>query len=84
MAKTEMGAETSRLLVRCPGAYSPAMSDKPTALLDRLKACQRDLILAAAEIDALPAASVLLQIAELENAIAAVEAVTSEETARRG
>lgn len=55
------------------------MSDKLTALLDRLKARQRDLILAAAEIDALPAASVLRQISELENAIAAVEAVADEE-----
>ena len=65
------------------GNYSPAMLDKLTTLLDRLKARQRDLVLAAAEIDALPAASVLRQIAELENAIAAVEAVAGEEADQR-
>ena len=59
------------------------MPDKLAALLERLKARQRDLILAAAEVDALPAASVLRQIAELENAIAAVEAVAGEEAQRR-
>ncbi|TXM94828.1 hypothetical protein [Methylobacterium sp. WL116] len=53
--------------------------DKLEALLDRLKAYQRAMILAAAEHDTLPAASVLRQIAELENAIAAVEAVADEE-----
>lgn len=58
------------------------MSNKLTALLDRLKARQRDLILAAAETDAVPAASVLRQIAELENVIAAVEAVADEEATR--
>ena len=59
------------------------MPDKFTALLDRLKARQRDLILSAAETDAMPATSVLRQIAELENAIAAVEAVAGEEAQRR-
>ena len=59
------------------------MSDKLTALLDRLKARQRDLIVTASETDALPAASVLRQIAELENAIAAVEAVAGEEADQR-
>ena len=53
--------------------------DKLDTLLERLKHHQRALILAAAEHDALPAASVLRQIAELENAIAAVEAVADEE-----
>lgn len=63
-------------------SYSPPMTDKLTALLDRLKARQRDLILEAAEVDMLPAASVLRQIAELENVIAAVEAVIDEEVGR--
>ncbi|TXN38894.1 hypothetical protein FV232_26875 [Methylobacterium sp. WL30] len=57
--------------------------DKLDALLDRLKAHQRVMILAAAEHDTLPAASVLKRIAELENAIAAVEAVADEERGRR-
>lgn len=48
-------------------------------LLERLKHCQRDLILAAAEHDTMPADSVLKRIAELENAIAAVEAVAGED-----
>ena len=65
------------------GNYSPAMPAKLTTLLDRLKARQRDLILAAAETDALPAASVLRAISELENAIAAVEAVADEERDQR-
>ncbi|MCJ2127380.1 hypothetical protein [Methylobacterium sp. E-045] len=49
------------------------------ALLDRLKDRQRKLILAAAEHDTMPADSVLKRIAELENAIAAVEAVAGED-----
>ena len=53
--------------------------DKLEALLDRLKVRQRDLIMEAAQYDTLPAGSVLRQIAELENAIAAVEAVADEE-----
>jgi uncharacterized coiled-coil protein SlyX len=53
--------------------------NKLDALLDRLKARQRDLILQAAEHDTMPADSVLKRIAELENAIAAVEAVAEEE-----
>ncbi|TXN06049.1 hypothetical protein FV219_10040 [Methylobacterium sp. WL122] len=52
--------------------------EKLNALLERLKAHQRVIILAAAEHDTLPAASVLRQISELENAIAAVEAVAGE------
>jgi hypothetical protein len=56
------------------------MSDKLEALLDRLKAHQRALVLAMAEYDGLPAGSVLRQVAELENVIAAVEAVAAEET----
>ena len=56
------------------------MSDKLETLLDRLKAHQRALVLAMAEYDGLPAGSVLRQVAELENVIAAVEAVAAEET----
>lgn len=51
---------------------------KLEALLDRLKSRQRDLILQAAEHDTMPADSTLRRIAELENAIAAVEAVLDE------
>ena len=52
-------------------------------LLDRLKARQRDLIMEAAQYDTMPADSTLKRIAELENAIAAVEAVADEERGRR-
>lgn len=52
---------------------------KLDALLDRLKARQREIILEAAEFDMLPPAGILRQVAELENAIAAVEAVSGEE-----
>ena len=55
------------------------MSDKLNALLERLKAHQRTLILAMAEHDGLPAGSALRQVAELENVIAAVEAVSAED-----
>lgn len=55
------------------------MSDKLNALLERLKAHERTLILAMAEHDGLPAGSALRQVAELENVIAAVEAVAVEE-----
>lgn len=53
--------------------------DKLDALLTRLKVRQRDLIMQAAEHDTMPADSTLKRIAELENAIAAVEAVADEE-----
>ncbi len=62
--------------------YSRLMSDKLNALLNRLKSQQRDLILAMAEHDGMPAGSALRQVAELENVIAAVEAVADEEAAR--
>ena len=52
-------------------------------LLDRLKARQRDLIMEAAQYDTMPADSTLKRIAELENAIAAVEAVADEERGRQ-
>lgn len=55
------------------------MSTKLNALLERLKAHQRTLILAMAEHDGLPAGSAIRQVAELENVIAAVEAVAAEE-----
>ncbi|MCJ2117267.1 hypothetical protein MKK65_11965 [Methylobacterium sp. J-001] len=58
------------------------MSEKLNVLLDRLKAHQRDLILAMAEHDGMPAGSALRQVAELENVIAAVEAVADEERGR--
>ena len=59
------------------------MPDKLDALLERLKAHQRTLILAMAEYDGLPAGSALRQVAELENVIAAVEAVAAEEAVRQ-
>lgn len=55
------------------------MANKLKALLERLKAYQRDLILDMAGIDGMPAASDLRRVAELENVIAAVEAVAAEE-----
>jgi hypothetical protein len=58
------------------------MSDKLDALLKRLRAHQRTLIMAMAEHDGLPAGSALRQAAELENVIAAVEAVADEKAAR--
>ena len=62
------------------------MFDKLNALLERLKAHQRTLILAMAEHYGLLAGSALRQVAELENVIAAVEAVAAEEAqhARHG
>ena len=64
-----------------PG-YSHLMSDKLNALLDRLKSHQRDLVLAMSEHDGMPARSALRHVAELENVIAAVEAVADEEARR--
>lgn len=55
------------------------MPDKLNALLDRLMSYQRDLILAMAEHNGMPAGSALRQVAELENLIAAVETVADEE-----
>ena len=55
------------------------MPDKLDALLERLKAHQRALILAMAEHDGLPAQSAIRAVAKLENVIAAVEAVAAEE-----
>lgn len=57
--------------------------DKLEDLLDRLKTQQRDLIMEAAQYDTMPADSTLKRIAELENVIAAVEAVVDEERRRR-
>ncbi len=62
--------------------YSPPMSDELDALLERLKAHQRTLILAMAEHDGLPSGNLLRQVAELENVIAAAEAVAAEEAIR--
>ncbi|MCJ2067493.1 hypothetical protein MKK75_01510 [Methylobacterium sp. J-030] len=58
------------------------MSDKLNDLLERLKTQQRMLILAMAEHTGLPAGSALRQVSELENVIAAVEAVAGEEAER--
>ncbi|SFH06944.1 hypothetical protein [Methylobacterium gossipiicola] len=54
------------------------MSDLET-LLDRLKKAQRDLILDAAKVAMLPPDSMLRRIADLENTIAAVEALIDEQ-----
>ncbi|KQP08577.1 MAG: hypothetical protein Q7T93_12380 [Methylobacterium sp.] len=54
------------------------MSDLET-LLDRLKNAQRDLILDAAKVAMVPPDSMLRRIADLENTIAAVEALIDEQ-----
>ncbi|MDB5644468.1 hypothetical protein [Methylobacterium sp.] len=59
------------------------MSDLQT-LLDRLKDAQRTLIVEAARIDMLPPDSMLRRVADLENTIAAVEALIEEQAHRRG
>ena len=59
------------------------MSDLQT-LLDRLKDAQRTLIVEAARIDMLPPDSMLRRVADLENTIAAVEALIEEQVHRRG
>jgi hypothetical protein len=50
-----------------------------SALLARLKSAQRELILSAAKLSMMPSDGTLRKIADLENAIAAVEAVMHEE-----
>ena len=65
-----------------PHSYTGPMPDKLDALLERLKTHQRTLILAMAEHDGLPAGSAIRQVAELENVIAAFEAVAGEEADR--
>jgi hypothetical protein len=86
MAVAGVRVEAVRLPIPTSHGYSPPMPDKLNALLERLKTHQRSLILAMAEHDGLPAGSALRQVAELENVIAAVEAVADEEAqqARRG
>ncbi|KQQ34774.1 hypothetical protein ASF58_23895 [Methylobacterium sp. Leaf125] len=59
------------------------MSDLES-LLDRLKDAQRTLITEAAKIAMLPPDSVLRRVADLENTIAAVEALIEEQAHRRG
>ena len=71
------------LNIRSPDALLQGTMDKLDALLDRLKTRQRDLIMEAAQYDTMPADSTLKRIAELENAIAAVEAVADEQRSRR-
>lgn len=58
------------------------MSEKLDFLLERLKAHQRTLIFAMAEHDGVPSGNLLRQVAELENVIAAVEAIVAEEADR--
>ncbi|WP_409564122.1 hypothetical protein [Methylobacterium sp. J-068] len=54
------------------------------SLLERLKDAQRTLIVEAAKIDMLPPDSMLRRVADLENTIAAVEALIEEHAHRRG
>jgi CheY-like chemotaxis protein len=79
----DIAAKASQIVEPSSGDYSCTMSDKLTALLERLKAHQTDLILAMAEHDGMPAGSALRQVAELENVIAAIEAVADEEAERQ-
>ncbi|MEE7449023.1 hypothetical protein MRF4_15140 [Methylobacterium radiotolerans] len=58
------------------------MFEKLDFLLERLKAHQRTLIFAMAEHDGMPSGNLLRQVAELENVIAAVEAIVAEEADR--
>ena len=53
-----------------------------SALLSRLKARQREIIMEAAKADMISPDGMLRQIAHLENAVAAVEAVAEEEVGR--
>lgn len=64
---------------RAPKPLYIAAMEKLDAILARLKDRQRELIMEAAELGILPATSTLRKIAELENVIAAVEAVSAEE-----
>lgn len=50
-----------------------------TALLERLRRAQRELVLAAAKAGGLPADNTLRKISDLENTILAVEAVIRDE-----
>lgn len=59
------------------------MLDQLNALLERLKAHQRDIVLEMAKGEGIPTANALRQVAELENVIAAVEAIATEESERR-
>ncbi|MCJ2023924.1 hypothetical protein [Methylobacterium sp. J-067] len=59
------------------------MTDKLNVLLERLMAHQRDLILDMAQLNGLPAGSDLRQVSELENVIAAVEAVAAKQAERQ-
>lgn len=70
------------LLVRTSCGYSRPMSDKLKVLLERLRVHQHTLILAMAEHDGLLAGSTTRAVAELENVMAAVEAVAGEEADR--
>lgn len=52
-------------------------------LLDRLKTAQRELIVTAAQAGMMPSEGVVRKIADLENAITAVDAVIHEEGGER-
>ncbi len=81
---TAAGQATGSTIAKAmSGCYRRIMANKLNALLERLKAYQCDLILDMAGIDGMPTASNLRRVAELENVIAAVEAVAVEEADRK-
>ncbi len=55
------------------------MSDKLIALRERLADAQRKLLLEAAEANLLPSDNALRRIADLENALAAVDVLITEQ-----
>jgi hypothetical protein len=59
----------------------PVTAEDLSALLDRLKKSQRDLISSAARARVMPSDGTIRKVAELENAIAGVEAVLHETAA---
>ena len=60
-----------------------ATREELSALLERLKKSQKELIFSAAKTSMMPSDGTIRKIAELENAIAAVEAVLHEVKAGR-
>ncbi len=54
------------------------------SLLERLKSAQRDLVLSAAKLSMLPSDGMLRKISDLENTIAAVEALVQEARSSAG
>jgi len=55
------------------------MTDDLTALLERLKGAQRDLLINAARLKVLPSDGALRKIADLEQAIVATEQLIEED-----